>query len=211
MSALCKDCGMDTEPWPPHRGTQEHYMVKDEVWQAAGMPPGKSGGDDGLATVGGGILCIGCIEKRLGRLLTIDDFTPITHSLLKECQNTPRLLSRAGVSFMAVANDPLPDHIVDRWLEAALANALRDRRPPGMPRVYDVEVDGDEVILVHKTEALRYRAGPKLKAVRAAMQQDRLPSDDELGIDLLPWEDDGPEDEDDDVGEFKLPPWSAVS
>jgi hypothetical protein len=67
MSALCKDCGMDTEPWPPRRGTQERHIVKDEVWQAAGMPPGKSGGDDGLSTVGGGILCVGCIEKRLGR------------------------------------------------------------------------------------------------------------------------------------------------
>jgi hypothetical protein len=189
MSAFCSDCGMDTEPWPPHRGTQEHYVVRDDVWQQAGMPLGKMNADDHLGITGGGILCVGCIEKRLGRLLTIDDFSPITHSLLKECQNTPRLLSRVGVSFMAVANDPLPDHIVDDWLKTTLKNALRDHRPPGMPRVYAVEVDGDEVILVHKTEAFRYRAGPKLKALRVAMQRDRELGDEGAEIDLLAWED----------------------
>jgi hypothetical protein len=76
MSEPCSDCGMDTEPWPPHRGTQEHYLVLDDVWKQAGMPLGKKDPIDGLGTVGGGILCVGCIEKRLGRLLTIDDFQP---------------------------------------------------------------------------------------------------------------------------------------
>jgi hypothetical protein len=186
MSALCRDCGMDTEPWPPHRGTQEQYIVKDHVWQQARMPPGSMTED--LAITGGGFLCVGCIERRLGRLLTIDDFSPITHRLLKGCQNTPRLLSRTGVDPMTVANTPLPDHIVDQWLETTLANALRDHRPPGMPRVHKVEVDGDEVVLVHKKEAFRYRAGPKLMALREAMRWDRAEEIPDGGIDLLAWE-----------------------
>jgi hypothetical protein len=107
MSAFCKDCGMDTEPWPPHRFTQEHYVVKDDIWQQAGMPLGKM--DSEFSLRGGGILCIGCIEKHLGRLLTISDFAPCTLDLLKGCQNTPRLLSRAGIASMAVACNPLPE------------------------------------------------------------------------------------------------------
>jgi|RhiMetdeSRZDD1v2_1073273.scaffolds.fasta_scaffold62997_4 hypothetical protein len=48
---LCIDCGIDT--------TDEYYMVKDDVWPI--------GGDDGM-------LCIGCLENRLGRTLIVDDF-----------------------------------------------------------------------------------------------------------------------------------------
>ncbi len=182
MSAFCKDCGMETEPWPPHRGTQEHYIVEDHVWQQAGMPLAKMADDFSLHG-GGGCLCVGCIEKRLGRLLTTNDFAPLTLGLLKGCQNTPRLLSRAGIASFAVAGDPLPDHIVDQWLETTLKNAMKQHRP----RIYAVEVDGDEVIIVHKTEAFRYRAGPQLKALRAAMRWDRTDQWAADGvIDLLP-------------------------
>jgi hypothetical protein len=79
---------MDTESCPPRRGTQEHFIVKDEIWAAAGMPPGEWDSAD-LSIHGGGILCVGCIEKRLGRLLTINDFSPLMLDLLKGCQNTP--------------------------------------------------------------------------------------------------------------------------
>jgi hypothetical protein len=75
ISAFCNDRGKDTEPWPPHKGTQEHYIVKDEVWAAVGMKPGKVGND--MVMRGGGILCVNCIEKRLGRILTKDDFSPV--------------------------------------------------------------------------------------------------------------------------------------
>jgi hypothetical protein len=40
----------------------EWYMVHDDVWKAAGME------------TMGGALCIGCLEERLGRDLTADDF-----------------------------------------------------------------------------------------------------------------------------------------
>lgn len=52
---LCMDCGMNTLP-------TEYYMVNDEVWYTA-VPEGK------------GMLCIGCLESRLGRSLNQNDFT----------------------------------------------------------------------------------------------------------------------------------------
>ena len=171
---------MDTEPWPPHQGTQEHYLVKDDVWAAAGMPPGKT--TDDLAMHGGGILCIACIERRLGRLLTKDDFEPITHNLLKGCQNTPRLLSRVGIAFMAVANAPLPEHIVKRWAEAVLTKALKDA-PQGRDLLrVEIDTETDEVLLLYQKrarprndddpEGIRYRAGPGIKAFIASLRRD---------------------------------------
>jgi hypothetical protein len=87
-SWLCIDCGVNTSPgmstrrelekaiaalgdaW--HNGDagvkqsitsqSEVYTVRNKVWQAAGMEPW------------GGCLCIGCLEKRLGRLLRPKDF-----------------------------------------------------------------------------------------------------------------------------------------
>lgn len=50
---LCIDCGCDT------RGN-EYYMVKDEIWPIDGD---------------GGMLCIGCLETKIGRILTKEDFT----------------------------------------------------------------------------------------------------------------------------------------
>jgi hypothetical protein len=191
-SKLCEDCGMDTEPWPPRRGTQEHYVVKDDVWQQAGMPRGTMDPDDHLAVTGGGFLCVGCIEKRLGRMLTIDDFPSRLHHLLDGCQSTPRLLSRVGVAFMAVASDPLPDHIVDWWLAGTIKIALLES--DYRPRVLKVEVDGDEVTLVHSREARRYRAGPKTMALRPSLRWDRVEGmDDGVDCDLLAW--DAPTDE----------------
>jgi hypothetical protein len=48
----CADCGDDYG---------EDYMVHDYIWQAFG--------------VGDGMLCIGCLEKRIGRQLCAQDFT----------------------------------------------------------------------------------------------------------------------------------------
>lgn len=79
----CTDCGINTHPgghgrkrleqllaldWN-NQGVEvaygEHtevYMVKSAIWKAAGM------------TDMGGCLCIGCLEKRIGRTLTPKDF-----------------------------------------------------------------------------------------------------------------------------------------
>jgi hypothetical protein len=49
----CRDCGLDTGAGPGEIG--EYYSVHDAVWAAARMQR-----DDGM-------LCIGCLETRLGR------------------------------------------------------------------------------------------------------------------------------------------------
>jgi hypothetical protein len=54
----CDDCGIETID-------DEYYMVTDEVWKLAS-------GKDGRAPR---ILCIGCLEKRIGRMLTKADFS----------------------------------------------------------------------------------------------------------------------------------------
>src|SRR3954467_868134 len=79
----CIDCGINTAPGCLNRELMEQafardwnnegvqqtfdelsevYTVKAEVWQAAGMEP--------MA----GCLCIGCLERRLGRTLMAKDF-----------------------------------------------------------------------------------------------------------------------------------------
>lgn len=55
---VCVDCAVNTHH------NDEYYMVHDHVWgQEAGMEPH------------GGMLCIGCLEARILRRLTKDDFT----------------------------------------------------------------------------------------------------------------------------------------
>ena len=49
----------------------EYYMVRDEVWDASGLDP-----NDGM-------LCLGCLERRIRRPLTDDDFAALAPSL--EC------------------------------------------------------------------------------------------------------------------------------
>jgi hypothetical protein len=60
----------------------EVYMVKPNVWKAAGMESFS------------GCLCIGCLEKRLGRTLMPRDFMR-KHSFNK-MPGTERLLARRG-------------------------------------------------------------------------------------------------------------------
>jgi hypothetical protein len=58
-------------------------MVRDEIWTEAGL--------------GKGILCIGCLEKRLGRELVPGDFDD-SASNAPGRWDTPRLLARKGIS-----------------------------------------------------------------------------------------------------------------
>ena len=55
----CKDCGINTLPIYGE-ARAEFYMVTNEIWAAVGA--------------GQGFLCIGCLEARLGRILTPADF-----------------------------------------------------------------------------------------------------------------------------------------
>ncbi len=53
----CDECGARV---------YDDYMLKDEVWKLTGLRFGP----------GGGVLHLPCVEKRIGRSLTIDDFAP---------------------------------------------------------------------------------------------------------------------------------------
>jgi hypothetical protein len=51
----CVDCGIDTGK------SNEYYMLRDEVWALTGLGPR-------------GMLCIGCVETKIGRKLHKSDF-----------------------------------------------------------------------------------------------------------------------------------------
>lgn len=105
-SNLCIDCGFNTAPACLNRAEAEReagrqiargkikwsipqaidsqsevYMVFDHVWEAAGM------------TDWSGVLCVGCLEKRIGRRLRPGDFTD---HVFNSMPCTPRLAERQG-------------------------------------------------------------------------------------------------------------------
>lgn len=57
----CVDCGAHSQ----------YFMVSDELWAASGMKPN------------GGMLCLTDLERRIGRRLTLDDFTAIVPTMGK--------------------------------------------------------------------------------------------------------------------------------
>ncbi len=70
---LCLDCGADTS------AIREYYMLHDAVWKE-------------INPRGDGMLCVGCAEERLGRMLTPADFM---RAEVNEIGNkSDRLLSR---------------------------------------------------------------------------------------------------------------------
>jgi len=75
-SFLCLDCGVDTD------AIDEYYHVTNELWARAN--PDRAG-----------MLCIGCLEKRLGRELTPDDFP---NGADRSSPKSERLLKRLGDS-----------------------------------------------------------------------------------------------------------------
>ena len=105
-SWLCVDCGVNTAPGVPDgeealrqleaagsyparvNNRSEIYMVRDKVWKKAGLEPF------------GGCLCIGCLERRLGRRLKPKDFIP--HSF-NGMPRTERLLKRRKYWYVEAA------------------------------------------------------------------------------------------------------------
>jgi hypothetical protein len=94
---ICNDCGIDTTPRTGLRGWRsgkhtgkyayrrrtdmwEYYVVTDKVWEAAGID--------------GNFLCIGCLEQRIGRQLTSNDFTDAPINKCDKLGSTPRLRER---------------------------------------------------------------------------------------------------------------------
>jgi hypothetical protein len=99
-SWLCVDCGINTAPGIPNgpamraqlaligkcpteiNDASEVYMVRNKVWAKAGMQAFD------------GCLCIGCLEKRLGRKLKPKDF--LRDHVFNRWPCTPRLRDRRG-------------------------------------------------------------------------------------------------------------------
>lgn len=61
----CMDCGIDTAGSIQPRTPSEYYMLHYKLWEEAVAKPDR-----------GRMLCIGCVETRLGRKLTKADFHP---------------------------------------------------------------------------------------------------------------------------------------
>ena len=78
--APCADCGQATIGTRTAPG--EWYMVHDELWAQAGMEPC------------GGWLCIGCLERRLGRRLVPADFKAVPVNDPDLMMHSDRLASR---------------------------------------------------------------------------------------------------------------------
>jgi len=72
----CSDCNRDTNV------IDEYYMVKDELWEQA------------TATQQADKLCIGCLEKRIGRQLTKHDFNDAPVNELSYGTKSDRLRNR---------------------------------------------------------------------------------------------------------------------
>lgn len=86
-SPLCVDCGWDTAPVDEHGepvSPSEYYTVHDDLWHAAGMS----------SAPGAGMLCIGCLEGRIGRQLHAADFTDAPVNDPHPAFDTARLLCR---------------------------------------------------------------------------------------------------------------------
>lgn len=72
---ICTDCKVDTGK------IFEHYFIHTELWLSV-MPSIK------------GMLCVGCIEQRLGRLLNALDFTDASINSAKHEPKSQRLMNR---------------------------------------------------------------------------------------------------------------------
>jgi hypothetical protein len=67
VTSACADCGVGT------CSIGEWYIVRDTVWELAWASRRKSWHGKAPGTE---ILCLGCLERRLDRTLTADDFEP---------------------------------------------------------------------------------------------------------------------------------------
>jgi hypothetical protein len=75
----CLDCGVDTSG----DGIAEYYIVTDELWRSA-------------HPAGAGMLCVGCLERRIGRRLEPHDFVDCPVNTDPAWCKSTRLLERLG-------------------------------------------------------------------------------------------------------------------
>jgi hypothetical protein len=118
-SWLCVDCGVNTNPGSPsgpeirlafemgaegitlHCDRQnEVYQVKDAIWKQAGM------------RAWNGCLCIGCLERRIGRQLQPGDFARHDDEVYAAMPCTERLLNRRGYATVTVRTKDGPKEVI---------------------------------------------------------------------------------------------------
>jgi hypothetical protein len=78
----CADCGHDYD---------EYYMVRNDIWKARG--------------VGSGELCIGCLEKRIGRQLNQQDFSDVSLNDVEWGGKSLRLQDRLTTPFAGLCKE----------------------------------------------------------------------------------------------------------
>ena len=87
---ICDDCGRDTVK-PPF----EWYTVRDHVWAETGL-----GTHDA-------VLCVGCLEHRLGRQLQPEDFADVPTNV-PSVHYSERLLDRMGYQLVFAEDEGAP-------------------------------------------------------------------------------------------------------
>jgi hypothetical protein len=116
---LCIDCGVNTQPGVPSgpeirvafamgaeeiptefNDKTEVYDVKDVIWEQARMRPWS------------GCLCIGCLERRIGRQLRPRDFSAHDAKAWAHLPCTDRLLDRRGYARANVQTADGPKQII---------------------------------------------------------------------------------------------------
>jgi hypothetical protein len=147
---------MDTRPGEPGSkgvaGQTEWYSVWDYLWQEAGMPL------ESEQLWSSGFLCIGCLEKRLGRELTAEDFPdyPINH---QHDLDTPRLASRKQQHKKAPiipATEPkYPVKKLTWWIIRAIDAGIAGGNPPFIDEEDFIEIGAPEWVWLAFQEELK--------------------------------------------------------
>lgn len=114
----CKDCGVNTHR---HRGIREYYMVTTQVWCEAHKPNKPEAG----------FLCIGCLEKRLGRELNAQDFdpAPINYIFTQSIRLKDRVLRGITPEQLEYAKDIIVNEIARMYDDMAKIDQLAKECP----------------------------------------------------------------------------------
>ena len=121
------------------------YDVKDTIWKRAGM------------RAWSGCLCIGCLERRIGRQLRPKDFSPHDKKVLAHIPCTDRLLSRRGRAVASLVFVPENDDLVlyvelagkriakrysgENWISLEPGYTVRGSEPGADSSTLDIEYD----------------------------------------------------------------------
>jgi hypothetical protein len=132
----CADCGFGTITGG------EYYMVKEEVWEAAWAGRRKPWHE----LPGQQVLCIGCLEKRIGRKLTANDFTDApVNDLNDDSLRSERLINR-----LMTEGTNQPHDLALRRRAGAAPFGNRGKELPDLASGDDADGDGPSPVPTHR-------------------------------------------------------------